>query len=597
MHRTLKRPLVATAIFLGLGFLPVSAKVASSAAQTDKASQAPVIQAHLAHPDTVCRNCHEKIYDLYEQTPMARGSGLAIEGLDSAELAAKDFTHRGSGVTYNVSARDTQPYLHYSRPATSARPALDGRFRLDFFIGSGRRGRTYLYNVDGLWFETPINWYSKTKMWDMAPAYDNARAMPDPLPIDPNCLHCHAGDVQPEVGPARNRYAAQPFQSAGIGCAACHGDPTQHLRQTSRTPHTIDASQDQVASGRQLFGDSGGIVNPAKLDHVRRDGICLQCHLEGDAAVYLPGKSLQMFKPGEDLSKSVTYFIDSTRAQLGLRASSQYEALLRSACKRAAGDRLTCTTCHDPHSSPAPADRVAYFRSRCLACHNNLIIATNHHSEQQDCSVCHMPTRRTSDISHEQLTDHDVEASPDTLQAPLPTAKRKPANLIPVGNSPTSVRELGLAYAQLADRGDQASGQKALSLLGQAELTGKKDFEVLDQLAFLLQVSGSTIPAAEHYLAALKQNPFDITAQSNLAVIDASAGQTEVAIDLLSQAVKSDPSRTAAGLNLAFLQCRTGRKTQALQTIELLLRYNPDSIQLHHFADTGSYGDQRCILR
>ena len=31
------------------------------------------------------------------------------------------------------------------------------------------------------------------------------------------------------------------------------------------------------------------------------------------------------------------------------------------------GDRLTCTTCHDPHSAPEPAERVAYFRSKCLA--------------------------------------------------------------------------------------------------------------------------------------------------------------------------------------------------------------------------------------
>jgi tetratricopeptide (TPR) repeat protein len=531
----------------------------------------------LSHPDAVCRSCHQQIYDRYEQTPMAMGSGLAVNGLDPAQLTAKDLVHRPSGITYRVFLRDGQAYLAYNRSATQGRPPLEGEHRLEYFIGSGKRGRTYLYQQENLWFEAPINWYGKKQLWDMAPAYGNIRFLPDPMPVDPNCLHCHTGDARPVTNAARNYYPAEPFGSAGVGCAACHGEPTAHLA-SKRGP--------------------GPILNPDKLSPGRRDSICLQCHLEGAVAIYRPGKSLAAFRPGDDLSQSVVYFIDSSRAQLGGRASSQYEALLRSACRRAAGDRLTCTTCHDPHSSPLPAERATFFRAKCLACHTGELIATRHHPEQQDCTLCHMPTRKTIDIPHEQLTDHDIEARPNTSGLTLSNLSHSDSpELITVDGKPASDRELGLAYAQLAQQGDHTSGERALRLLQRAERAGSDDPELHDQLGFLLQISGSPGLAADQYLAALRQLPHDITAAGNLAVIDAARGQTSEAIRLLTQVVQDDPSQTAAGLNLAFLECQLGRKPEAIQTVQRMIAFNPDSLAAHRLLESGNYGDQHCDLR
>jgi len=39
------------------------------------------------------------------------------------------------------------------------------------------------------------------------------------------------------------------------------------------------------------------MVNPAKLDAARRDSICEQCHLAGEARVEKPGKQLAVFRP------------------------------------------------------------------------------------------------------------------------------------------------------------------------------------------------------------------------------------------------------------------------------------------------------------
>ena len=566
----------------------VAVVLAGFVAQMSAGARPPMVYAAtstptMANPDAVCRKCHQQIYDKYETTPMAMGSGLALDGLDDTELSAQDLTHEASGVRYHVGVRDGKAYLDYDRAGDHGKAVLQGEEHLAYFVGSGRRGRTFLYQQEGLWFEAPINWYGKKKLWDMAPAYEGAKEMPAPLPVDPNCLHCHTGETQMSSGAVRNKYAGAPFLAAGVGCAACHGDGSAHV------------------AGVNGRAGTGPIVNPNKLDAERRDGACIQCHLEGDAAIYLPGKSLASFKPGDDLNKSVIYFIDNSKAQLGRRASSQYEALLRSACKRASGDKMTCTTCHDPHSSPAPEARVAFFRAKCLACHAGAKM-TAHHPEQQDCASCHMPTRTTLDISHEQLTDHDVEARPSTSNAAsglvlTDLSRGRVRELAPVGNALAGDRELGLAYAELAEHGDRESGERALKLLKAAETKGADDSDLHDRLGYLLQISGDRNGAAAEYIAALKHRPGDTTAAADLAVLDAGAGRGAEAIRLLMQVVRDDPSQTAAGLNLAFLECRTGKKNDAAAVVTRMLKFHPDSALARRMLETGSYGNQVCSLK
>ena len=528
----------------------------------------------LDNPNAVCASCHQAIYERYRKTAMARGSGIAMDGLISG-----GFHHDPSGTDYRVFERDGSAWMAYSRPASDMRGALSGERRLEFYIGSGHRGRTFLFNESGRWYELPINYYTRRAAWDMAPAFDNATAMPAPLPVDPNCLHCHATDVQPSLQDARNHYAAAPFRQGGIGCSACHGDPAQHLAQKGHGP----------------------IVNPGKLGAAERDSACIQCHLEGDAVVYRPGRSLAQFVPGQRLSETAVYFVRASEEGDGRRATSQYEALLRSACKRASGDKLTCTTCHDPHSDPAPAERIAYFRVRCLACHTEPAMAT-HHSEQQDCASCHMPTRKTVDISHEQVTDHDIEARP-VIQNESKTGlhlsdlgSSDVVRLVPVGGFEAGDRETGLAYAQLAERGDRAAGRTALALLSKVPATVPADVDVAVRLGYLQQVSGDAGKARASYKSALEADPWEPTALANLAVLDAGSGRVPEAINLLQRLVDADPSRTAAGLNLAFIECSLDRREQAAALIERLRRSNPDDLQLRRFAGTGEYAGQHCSL-
>ncbi len=121
---------------------------------------------------------------------MARASGLAMDG-----MLEGGFLHGASGVRYRMFAANATSWLEFSRPQSAPGGFLSGKLELKYFIGSNNRGRTYLFQRDGYWFETPVNWYAKRQLWDMAPNYLDAHEMPLTLPVDANCLHCHVTRV------------------------------------------------------------------------------------------------------------------------------------------------------------------------------------------------------------------------------------------------------------------------------------------------------------------------------------------------------------------------------------------------------------------
>ncbi len=524
-----------------------------------------------ANPDAACATCHRAVYDHYEKTPMRQASGPAMDG-----LIAGSFTHQASGIHYTLFTRDGAAWLSYERPDAKPGRYLKGEQRLRYFIGSGTRGRTYLFDQQGWWFESPVNWYSKKAVWDMAPNYLHVREMPFTLPVDPNCLHCHATAVQPSLPGSRNHFAAEPFLHGGIACSACHGDAAEHLRT----------------------GGKAEVLNPAKLDPAERDSVCLQCHLEGETAVYKPGRSLSEYQPGDRLSADVTYFVHKGEIGPAGRATSQWEALLQSACKRASGDRLTCITCHDPHRSlargqVAEAERIRYYRDKCLGCHTGTKFAKAHHPEQPDCASCHMPRENSQDIAHEQVTDHRIQIP----HAPVAAggSPEHSAELVTVGGVPATDRDLGLAYAQQAQHGDRTSGEMALSLLRKAETSSSApDAELHTELGFLEQMNGDLRKAAQEYKSALAADAQDSTAKGNLAVLQAHAGDYPSAVKLWSEVFAADPTQIAAGFNLAVGQCRLGQKDAATATLQRVLVFSPDNDRARALAAAIAGGRQPC---
>ena len=200
----------------------------------------------------------------------------------------------------------------------------------------------------------------------------------------------------------------------------------------------------------------GAIVNPAKLDAMRRDAVCMQCHLEGKAAIERPGRHVYDFQPGQQLSDFIRHFVFADQQGGGLGAVGQFEALAQSACKKKSGDAMSCTSCHDPHREPSASDRASYYRQKCLACHGAKL-GTTHHAEQPDCISCHMPSSLSTDVAHTEVTDHRIRRRPQVAPQLLQD-KNTQGNLprlvpFPALKSDDDVRDLALAWESLVNSG------------------------------------------------------------------------------------------------------------------------------------------------
>lgn len=502
--------------------------------------------------DQKCAQCHAEIYHRYLSTPMANASGAAID-----KLHAGAFLHKASGAQYQVAITGGAADLSY---LDSAQPAHVDRRTLSYFLGSGHLGTTYLYSIGDYLFESPIAWYAASNSYDMKPGLAEMRQLPPPLPMQSSCLRCHMSAVQPSDPGTMNRFSGPAFLHGGITCEACHGDSAEHV-----------ASHGKAA-----------IVNPAHLDADRRDSVCISCHLEGDVSVERAGHSALNYKPGEPISNYLAFYV-RTGASLTARGVSEVEQLSQSVCKRTSGDKMSCTSCHDPHFTPASDQRVAFYRGKCLACHAEPGFATAHHPENQDCTGCHMPRTGAANILHVAWTDHRILRVPTT---PKPDAARPGAarpgtatqdnvHLEPIFSPSANQRDLALASYQLLLEGDRAFEPDAYNQLKAQLGSISSDAPALDAWGNLCAERGDGQAAEQAFRRVLELQPNDLTALSNLGILLAKQGKLKEAIPLLERAFARNEDVPGLAMNLARIECMAGDGAAGQKTLNTALIYAP----------------------
>jgi len=129
--------------------------------------------------NAACVKCHAQIYESYLHTPMANASGPATQN-----LIAGEFTHEPSGIHYKIANDHGKVFLTFDRPGD---PYVHDTREFLYYIGEGRRGRTYLFSTDSFLFESPANYYADRHLWDMAPAFGSSPTMPLNLPATTSC--------------------------------------------------------------------------------------------------------------------------------------------------------------------------------------------------------------------------------------------------------------------------------------------------------------------------------------------------------------------------------------------------------------------------
>jgi predicted CXXCH cytochrome family protein len=203
----------------------------------------------------------------------------------------------------------------------------------------------------------------------------------DKRPTGPTCDGCHSVNYDVRT---------KTVTEWNVGCEKCHGPGSEHAARPSKA----------------------NIVNPARLDFVRANDVCIQCHSQGRPAEnpvlrryydwpvgFHVGLDLKNFwrleehKAGET---TFTHFADGTAHKNRMQGNDFVTSLMYTR-------GVTCFSCHDVHGTVNDADLIRPADAICLSCHgpqsrNGPRAATieqhTHHkagSPGSQCVACHMP--------------------------------------------------------------------------------------------------------------------------------------------------------------------------------------------------------------
>ena len=418
-----------------------------------------------------CASCHPKEVEGYAKTGMAKSIRRP------AEVIQASFNHRRSGSKFTVRGNGNGMTQRIERGGLSA------EYAVDFIIGSGNAAWGALVTVGDHVFQSPMTYYSKRGVWDMAPGMEGYRHPDFSRPANHECLWCHSGQPLPRPGTI-NQYRRPIFQAAAISCDRCHGPAEQHLQEPS----------------------SKTIVNPAKLAPARRDSVCEQCHLGGEARILNPGRSFSDFRPGMRLEEVFSVYVQAANPprESPFKVVSHSEQLALSRCAQQTGSEMWCGTCHNPHAKPA--EPAGYYRSKCLGCHQDSL-EEGHGEPSRDCVSCHMARRQSRDSGHSAFTDHLIARRP---AAETKRDSGQPGRLRAWREirGPLARRNHGLASVLIGERSQSSIHlQRAYRLLSSVQDQYPDDPDVLNGLGMSLALQGKSRPALELFQKAAGANP------------------------------------------------------------------------------------------
>ena len=172
--------------------------------------------------DAACVRCHASSVETFRQHPMGRSLAPIGEGsvTDRKQEDGRPLFET-KGLQYSIEHREGHVFHQETRRDTSGRVVARNEVEVQYTLGSGRQGVSFLVEHDGFLFESPLTWYTRRRQWDLSPGFEVHNYHFD-RPIRPGCLYCHANRAKPKAGPI-NQYQPPIFQGHAIGCERCHG--------------------------------------------------------------------------------------------------------------------------------------------------------------------------------------------------------------------------------------------------------------------------------------------------------------------------------------------------------------------------------------
>jgi predicted CXXCH cytochrome family protein len=498
--------------------------------------------------DDRCAACHPDQTASFHQHPMGRSFAPvtlapAIERYGPEAHNPFDFFE----LRFAVERRGGRILHKEMQPGPPGSAGIAFEAEVQFALGSGERGRSYLINHDGYLFQSIISWFTQAASWNLSPGLEAHPHSERRVMLD--CLFCHCNSVE-AVPDTSNRFQEPIFRRGyAIGCERCHGPGELHAR---------------LREEGEPVDEDDTIVNPARLSATLREAVCQQCHLQGQTRILRRGRHPFDFRPGLPLSLFWSVFVQAPDLQGTSRAVGQVEQMYASRCFRASEGRLGCTSCHDPHAVPPSETKVAFYRQRCLGCHTESACRETRVARQQaggdDCTACHMPRLASSDVAHTALRDHRVLRRPPKpgTRPPLSDTDDLPPALFQsdpeVSGDRGSDRDLALALFQ---RAEGNAGNRRTLWLG------------LEKAGTLLETT-------------VRDDPEDMIAWEGLGKVRRWLGRKEAALAAVEKALSLAPQREETLVALARLTTEMDRHAEARTAWTKVLAVNPWFADYHY---------------
>ena len=538
-----------------------------------------------------CAPCHMKIYKEYMRTPHGQAATLPNERPELHNLPAagisvceKDSTHcfrvfRDKGEYYMSEYELGPDGAELSRQAE----------KIAFALGEPMAGVGYGIQRGNYLFEAPLSYYAGSQDkypqgWGLSPGYEKAHYGFD-RPLVGSCMYCHVGRSR-IVDDANNLYLNPPIAELKVGCENCHGPGGLHVdeqRRHVKISGKIDTS----------------VVNPAHLSPRISDDMCTYCHEYGEARIPQPGKKFEDFRPGTPLVDTMAVF--KTRPIMGWNMMEWSDEMAQSKCYRASGGRLNCNSCHDGHRTPTAQEAPAFYRNKCLNCHQDDKCSESLARRQStkpfdNCVTCHMPKHvaprfimlGTQGTSH-RIIAREGEPFPAEViqdQSPDPTT-----GLILVDRNPgatdatLSPLVLLQAYQAVLARSPKRSdlGSRYDQLLDQVENSDPDNPLVLSALAkreLKKQLPQASVAAATYLSKAVEKGSKSPQDYMLLAELLFRSNRKEQAVDILKHAISQFPYIPTPYENLSFCYMSMGDDAHAREIVRTGLSIFPSDPNL-----------------
>src|SRR5438445_3770831 len=139
-----------------------------------------------------CAGCHAAICRSYACTAMGRSMQRAAEIALTAPAEVRQLSIRRRFRVY----RDGSDLYQSEYALKGSEKVFDDAHKLEYAIGSGVNGYSFVVRRGNYLFQAPLSYYSKTQKWDVSPGYETGD-LGFSRPMTASCVACHSGRPQP----------------------------------------------------------------------------------------------------------------------------------------------------------------------------------------------------------------------------------------------------------------------------------------------------------------------------------------------------------------------------------------------------------------